>query len=1841
MSEHISQELIDCLRSADSNMRLMVQLGTLLKGNNMAVCEEAAEVYKLAIKCRWTEAIPMVEKDISMCIEWLESGRNEVRSKMAFILLETLCSEGISIVSNYILRILTLISPYLHNSKIEMRMAAARTLYACLKLFPRQDELSRSMLLSYIAEELIKDQNLGTIEGHHASLLRCQGLIQYGDRFMQSYFGKASELALKLRSHNSPIVSRAAISLLPILAKYSPKNFAQYVIQRRNTSSDNDETLLECVSKYLVDLARNNSQERAVAFVALADIAKSCRNDFYPYLEMTTNVIRDVLSQNSRPRNAKPDTEENIAAVLQTIAALASAMGSVLIDYMHDILDLMFTTGLSQSLFSSLAELGDNITELQMAIQDRILDFVSVILVDVPFRSVQHSLNSLESHMGAIDDPNYFTSVSTVNSNNFMSRLVLVLVRLLQSTKSSRLQTSVVDLVCVLMEQLQDDFTMFIPTINMALKRAGIKNHTKYEQYSKYLFSGRPIPADTQQSQLIIPGNSTISNKYQQTYSSTDGAQLEFDISHLRNAWTTQHILSDDNWNEWLAKFTIELLNQSPSPALRACASLALSNPGLSLAGFMERDEKQIPIDLKHLAEYASRCHSLAKELHYKEAEWILDNNYDVIEKLIDLNQNMDLHDSAIGMLNYVKKERPDIKESVEWYTRLRHWDDALTIYRREEAEFGYSYENINGQIQCLYEMSDWETLVPIYQRIWQDGDHQLRTASANVGVNIAWAMGEFDRMQAYLSILPEDNHNKPFYQAILAVHNNQFDAATSYIYNARMGIREELISHIGESYDRAYSQVFQCQMLTELEEIMAYKLAEGDKMLQMSIVNSWQQRLDGIQQDVDMWQKILRMRKMVLRPIRDLDMWIKYINMCRKSGRINTATRAIRNLLEDEADYMDGIIRYKITDVSYSDMLQAEEYTRLQRLQQQNRYAAKSERVKDGLSLNYSSMSGSSSPVYDIFDSETLDNMIRLTQKPPQGAFEMLEMFTKKYSEKIGFDIQNPDAFADHVYACELESNNSNADYDYSEAARTHRLLSRFYSRQAEWLVDIEQNGMLEEEAKNKATLGGAGVGANTGDQKASKAAKDMDLLYRLKSENISERILESNRAATVLDHMSYKAWHNLAVRHYTESQKYDTENISTSKDIVEKHAVPAVHGFIRAIQLSMGHTSLQDMLRLLTVWFNYAQYDQVVQAVQSQLKSISLRMWMQVIPQILARTHIQHQKTIDLIKHILTDIGKFHPNAIMFSLYVAARSEHPDRIKISKEILASLHELTPELVEETEVVSRELIRVTLLFPEMWHDAIDYTSKLYYNFDNADEMLRILPPLYDRLRNPETLREIHFAQLFGNILMTAEQYLRKYFSVDKEHRDESYMHQAWKYFTKVFYECGKMIQDFQHIMLDNTAPLLLECRNMHLAVPGTYDPDREVVHIDSFDPVVRVYDSKQHPRSMNICGSDGNKYTFVLKGHEDLRQDERVMQLFGLINSFLAIDDKTSQRSLAIERYPVIPLSSNVGLIGFYPNCDSITDVIRYFRESHQRSVHEENQMLHDISTDWKSLSGIERIESFEYVIERTACDDLQQAMWFNSPNAETWLERRTNYTRSLAVMSIVGYILGLGDRHLTNILLHSTNGKVVHIDLGDCFELAAQRDEYPETVPFRLTRMVTMPMEVSNIEGAFKYTAHHTMRVLRSHRDSVMAVLEAFVFDPLVSWLYTQEKEDAPPATSIAPNKHNVSNVIESQIFNLGAGSKPNAESDGGRVIPGSRPDNQYSRSYRVRSGSINEKGWQMGNPKAQLIFKRIHDKLVGTDFDPNVQLSVADQVKKLVQQATSSDNLAVMYAGWMPIW
>lgn len=242
-------------------------------------------------------------------------------------------------------------------------------------------------------------------------------------------------------------------------------------------------------------------------------------------------------------------------------------------------------------------------------------------------------------------------------------------------------------------------------------------------------------------------------------------------------------------------------------------------------------------------------------------------------------------------------------------------------------------------------------------------------------------------------------------------------------------------------------------------------------------------------------------------------------------------------------------------------------------------------------------------------------------------------------------------------------------------------------------------------------------------------------------------------------------------------------------------------------------------------------------------------------------------------------------------------------------------------------------------------------------------------------------------------------------------------------------------------------------------------------------------------------------------------------MQLFSLVNNLLSVDIDCFKRRLHIQRFPVIPLAPQAGLLGWVKDSDTLHVLIKDYRDSRKVLLNIEYRLMLQMAPDYESLILLQKIEVFEYALENTTGQDLYRILWLKSANSEHWLERRATYTRSLAVNSMVGHILGLGDRHPSNLMLQRTTGKIVHIDFGDCFEIAMTREKFPEKIPFRLTRMLTHAMEVSGIEGSFRNTCEISMKVLRDNKESLMAVLEAFVYDPLISWrLLYQNRERRP---------------------------------------------------------------------------------------------------------------------------
>lgn len=67
-----------------------------------------------------------------------------------------------------------------------------------------------------------------------------------------------------------------------------------------------------------------------------------------------------------------------------------------------------------------------------------------------------------------------------------------------------------------------------------------------------------------------------------------------------------------------------------------------------------------------------------------------------------------------------------------------------------------------------------------------------------------------------------------------------------------------------------------------------------------------------------------------------------------------------------------------------------------------------------------------------------------------------------------------------------------------------------------------------------------------------------------------------------------------------------------------------------------------------------------------------------------------------------------------------------------------------------QAQLVSKELIRVAILWHETWHEALEEASRLYFGERNVEGMLTVLEPLHAMLNEgPTTLKEVAFMQVY------------------------------------------------------------------------------------------------------------------------------------------------------------------------------------------------------------------------------------------------------------------------------------------------------------------------------------------------------------------------------------------------------------------------------------------------------------------------------------------------------------
>jgi phosphatidylinositol kinase/protein kinase (PI-3 family) len=144
------------------------------------------------------------------------------------------------------------------------------------------------------------------------------------------------------------------------------------------------------------------------------------------------------------------------------------------------------------------------------------------------------------------------------------------------------------------------------------------------------------------------------------------------------------------------------------------------------------------------------------------------------------------------------------------------------------------------------------------------------------------------------------------------------------------------------------------------------------------------------------------------------------------------------------------------------------------------------------------------------------------------------------------------------------------------------------------------------------------------------------------------------------------------------------------------------------------------------------------------------------------------------------------------------------------------------------------------------------------------------------------------------------------------------------------------------------------------------------------------------------------------------------------------------------------------------------------------------------------ESWTALQKLELFQQLQTETPDHWLREAIWIRSESTVLWFSQKMNFTRTSAVMSIVGYLVGLGDRHSCNILFMKKSGNAVHIDFSDCFDKARRRRLAPERVPFRLTRMMTKAFGICGHHGVYTATAEFTMALMRRNQALLLAFLD-----------------------------------------------------------------------------------------------------------------------------------------------
>ncbi|KAK9287064.1 hypothetical protein L1049_015473 [Liquidambar formosana] len=617
-------------------------------------------------------------------------------------------------------------------------------------------------------------------------------------------------------------------------------------------------------------------------------------------------------------------------------------------------------------------------------------------------------------------------------------------------------------------------------------------------------------------------------------------------------------------------------------------------------------------------------------------------------------------------------------------------------------------------------------------------------------------------------------------------------------------------------------------------------------------------------------------------------------------------------------------------------------------------------------------------------------------------------------------------------------------------------------------------------------------------------------------------------------------------------------------------------------SLKQKTGSYTLRAMLYVLQILLNYGV--ELKDKLEPAILKVPLLPWQEITPQLFARLSSHPEQVVrKQLEGLLMMLAKQSPWSIVYPALVDVNAYEEGPSEELQHILGCLSKLYPRLIQDVQLMINELGNVTVLWEELWLSTLQdlhtdvmrrinllkeeaariaenvTLSQSEKNKINAAKYSAMMAPIVVALerrlastsQKPETPHEIWFHETYREQLKSA------ILTFKTPPASAAALGDVWRPFDNIAASLATY-QRKSSVSLGEVAPQLALLSFSDVPMPGlekqitVSESDRGlnttlpgIVTIASFSEEVAILSTKTKPKKLVILGSDGQKYTYLLKGREDLRLDARIMQLLQAINGFLHSSPATCSHSLGIRYYSVTPISGRAGLIQWVDNVISIYSVFKSWqnrvqlaqlsamgagntKNSGPPAVPRPSDMFYGKIIPALKEKGIRRVISrrdWPHEVKRKVLLDLMkevprqllhQELWCASEGFKAFSSKLKRYSGSVAAMSMVGHILGLGDRHLDNVLMDFCTGDIVHIDYNVCFD-KGQRLKIPEIVPFRLTQMIEAALGLTGIEGTFRANCEAVLGVLRKNKDILLMLLEVFVWDPLVEWTRGDFHDDA----------------------------------------------------------------------------------------------------------------------------